>query len=359
MLKKILHNPSGLFGISVLAIFLAFALPGYLILPDQREGASTQFPELSAVPAGFQGLFFALPDTTQVNESWLSIWWGGSKQKSSILPIDTFYVSENQLFIRKYHPQKLGVTLQYNLNELGQMTGGSPRKTTAEAFVVKRTFWLGADKFGRDIFSRLVVGARITLLVGLLSVLISLLIGIPLGALAGYHGNRIDNFVMFFANVFWALPTLLLILAIVLAFGKGIWVIFFAIGLTMWVDVARMVRGQVMSLRNRQFVEAAKVLGYDNFRIIYRHILPHCVPALLVISTANFASAVLIESGLSYLGLGISPPAPSWGNMLSENRGFIITDKAWMAMVPGLAIMLLVLAFNLLGNALRDAFEEK
>ncbi len=180
-----------------------------------------------------------------------------------------------------------------------------------------------------------------------------------MGAIAGYFRGWIDELIVWFINVVWSIPSLLLVIAISFALGKGFWQVFIAIGLTMWVDVARVVRGQVMSLREKEFVEAGKALGYSNFRIIYKHILPNVTGTVAVIAASNFASAILIESGLSFLGLGVQPPVPSWGTMIKENYGYIILDYAYLAIIPGVSIMLLVLAFMLIGNSLRDALDVK
>jgi len=157
--------------------------------------------------------------------------------------------------------------------------------------------------------------------------------------------------------VVWAIPTLLLVFAIALALGRGFWQIFVAVGLTMWVDAARVIRGQVMSLREMLYIEAARSLGFSHFRTILLHILPNVLGPLMVVAAANFATAILIEAGLSFLGIGVQPPTPSWGGMLSENYGYIIGANPFLAIIPGLAIMLMVLAFNVVGNGLRDALD--
>ena len=191
------------------------------------------------------------------------------------------------------------------------------------------------------------------------SVFISIVIGIFMGSIAGYFRGGVDNFVIWVINVVWSIPTLLLVIAITLALGKGFWQIFVAVGLTMWVEVARVVRGQVMSLREKEFVEAGKALGFSNFRIIFSHILPNVLGPVIVISASNFANAILIEAGLSFLGIGAQPPMSSWGTMIKDHYGYIIVDAAYLAVLPGLAIMLLVLAFVLVGNGLRDAIDSK
>jgi peptide/nickel transport system permease protein len=181
-----------------------------------------------------------------------------------------------------------------------------------------------------------------------------------LGAIAGYFGGKTDAIIMWLINVTWSIPTLLLVIAITLAIGKGFVQIFIAVGLTMWVEVARVVRGQVLSIKEKEYIEAAIVLGYSHTRIIRKHIIPNVLSPIIVISAANFASAILMEAGLSFLGIGVQPPTPSWGTMIKENYGYIVFDNgAYMAIIPGLAIMLLVLAFILVGNGLRDAFDTK
>ena len=164
---------------------------------------------------------------------------------------------------------------------------------------------------------------------------------------------------MWFINVIWSIPTLLLVIAITFALGRGFWQIFIAVGLTMWVEVARIVRGQIISIREKEFVEAGFALGYSNYRIITKHILPNVLSPVIVISAANFAAAILIEAGLSFLGIGVQPPMPSWGGMIKEYYSFIILDSAYLAIVPGIAIIVMVLAFLTLGNALRDALDVK
>jgi peptide/nickel transport system permease protein len=164
---------------------------------------------------------------------------------------------------------------------------------------------------------------------------------------------------MWLVNVTWSIPTLLLVFAITMAMGKGFWQIFIAVGLTMWVSVARLIRGQVMAIKEMEYVQAAQALGLRNSRIILRHILPNILGPVMVIAASNFATAIIVEAGLSFLGIGIQPPQPSWGLMIKENYNFIITHNPMLAFIPGFAIMLLVLAFNLLGNGLRDAGDVK
>jgi len=225
--------------------------------------------------------------------------------------------------------------------------------------IIQRKYWLGTDVYGRDLLSRLILGARVSLAVGFVSVIISLLLGIVVGSLAGYFGGWIDASLSWVMNILWALPALLLVIAISFALGKGLWQIFIAVGMSMWVEVGRLVRGQVIGLKHTEFVEAARSMGFNNGRIIRRHILPNIIGPILVLASSNFASAILLEAGLSFLGFGAQPPMPTWGSMIKEHYGYIIMNSAFLAILPGLAIMFMVYAFNLVTVGLRDAFDIK
>lgn len=267
---------------------------------------------------------------------------------------DVCYALDEKAEIKR---NKQNISFKTVYNEYIEKSISELRRETIRSHLATKTYWLGTDRFGRDELSQLIIGARVSLAVGFISVAISLLIGIFFGAIAGYYGGKIDAFISWIINVVWAIPTLLLVIAITFALGKGFWQIFIAVGLTMWVEVARVVRGQFMSLREKEYVEAAKALGYKNKRIIFKHILPNAMAPVIVISAANFASAILLEAGLSFLGIGVQPPMPSWGSMIKENYASIILDYAYLAILPGLAIMLMVLAFMLVGNGLRDAMD--
>lgn len=229
--------------------------------------------------------------------------------------------------------------------------------------ITTKKYWLGSDNYGRDILSRLLFGVRVSISVGFIAVLISMTIGILLGAMAGYFKGFFDDIVMWFINVIWAVPTILLAMALTFALDGRVdrfWVIYLAVGLSMWVEVARIVRGQVMSVREMEYIQAAKGLGFGHFRTIFKHILPNIIGPIMVIAASDFASAILVEAGLSLVGIGVRPPMPSWGVMLNEHHNYLfIPEKAFLALAPGIAIMILVLAFNLLGNGLRDAFDVK
>jgi peptide/nickel transport system permease protein len=223
----------------------------------------------------------------------------------------------------------------------------------------EKLFLLGTDRLGRDILSRLMAGTYISLTVGFISVAISLIVGVTIGLLAGYYRGWVDATLSCIINFIWSIPNLLVVMAFILAFGAGFWKVFIAIGLTMWVEVARIVRGQILSIREKEYIEAARSIGMSDSRIMFREMLPQLWPILIVISAANFSSAILIESGMSFLGLGVQIPAPSWGNMIRENYAMIPTQHAHLALAPGICIMLTVLALSYVGNGLRSALDIK
>jgi peptide/nickel transport system permease protein len=218
-------------------------------------------------------------------------------------------------------------------------------------------FYLGTDNFGRDILSRLIIGARISLSIGFLAMLLSIFIGVAVGLIAGYFGGVVDAVLSWFITVFWSIPTLLLALGLSVYLGKGYYQVLIATGLSTWVEVARIVRGQTLQLKNQEFVLFAKITGFSNSRILLNHILPNLTGSLTVLATTNFAAAILLEAGLGFLGLGVAPPTASWGIMVKENLGYLVLDQAYLAIIPGLAIMVLVMAFNLMAMGIREVLE--
>lgn len=341
------RNKMAFGGLIFILLLMLMGILGYLITPDQTPYANNMHLQLSNKKPGRSFEFFVVSRKTNIKKVNLfqKMLYGQEADFKSV-PITSYRVTGNKVYVREY-------------------IGDDERaEETVYPFVsekdhYKQTFYLGTDIYGRDLLSRLILGIRVSLSVGLMAVLISLFIGVSLGAIAGYFGGRVDAFISWFMNVIWSLPSLLLVIAISFALGKGFWQIFIAVGLSTWVDVARLVRGQVMALKEVEFVEASKALGFSTTRTIVKHILPNIAGPILVVASANFASAILLETGLSFLGFGAQPPMPSWGSMIKEHYGYIIMDAAYLAVLPGLAIMLTVYAFNLLAIGLRDAFDVK
>ena len=353
--KRLKKNRGAIFGLVVIAAAFFVAFFCYLFAPDSSPNADLQTVEIQAKKPGYTQLFLKIPDTKLNRASWLQQLISGTPDDYRYVPISKYSIAGDTLQVNKYVDEDTSVIQYYSINKL---TNLQPKKIMGQNITIKK-YWLGTDKFGRDILSRLLIGTRVSLAVGLIAVFISLTIGIFLGAVAGYFRGAIDEIIMWLVNVTWSIPTLLLVFAITLALGKGFWQIFIAVGLTMWVSVARLIRGQVIVLKELEYIQAAKALGLSNTRIIIRHILPNVLGPVMVIAASNFATAIIIEAGLSFLGIGVQPPQPSWGLMIKENYNFIITHNPMLALVPGFAIMVLVLAFNLLGNGLRDAVDVK
>ncbi len=221
-----------------------------------------------------------------------------------------------------------------------------------------RQFLMGTDQLGRDILTRIIYGSRISLTVGLVVQGISITIGTTVGLLSGYLGGRVDDVLSGVINIVYAFPSLLFAIAVLAVLGPGMYNVFIALGLVGWATVARLVRGEVLSLKEREFVEAARALGGNNWRIVVRHILPNCFGPIIVVGTLGVANAILSEATLSFLGLGTRPPTPSWGSMLSQGREFV-WSAPWMTIFPGLAIFVTILGLNMLGDGLRDVLDPR
>jgi len=346
--RRLKKNKAAVFGLIIIAIAILVSMLAYFIAPDGSSYSNRMTVEIGGKKPGYKRQFFLLKkDKMPTRNGFFSTLLNGQEDSYQYIPINGYELKGDSIIIQQYIDEAVYERKSY-------LKAGSDND-----MVITRTFLLGTDKYGRDILSRILLGTRISLGVGLVAVVISLSIGILLGAMAGYFGGRTDDIIMWFINVIWSIPTLLLVFAITLILGKGFWQVFIAIGLTMWVSVARLVRGQVLMVRELEYVEAARALGYTHARIIFKHILPNIMGPVLVVAASNFASAIVIEAGLSFLGVGVQPPQPSWGLMIKENYNFIITHNPALALAPGFAIMLLVLAFNLVGNGLRDALSVK
>jgi len=347
-LRKFKKNTIGVLSFLFIVICGFVAVFSYGIAPDNSSNANQMHLEIHSKKPGFEVLMLTIPAQKEISQSFFNKLVYGKKNVATEIPISEYKILENELIYTTF-PQKITKSIL-----LSTLKNKEPSQ-----FIKAKKFYLGTDKYGRDLLSRMIIGMRISFFIGFIAVFISLIIGISIGAIAGYFGEKVDAFIMWLINITWSIPTLLLVIAITLALGKGFWQVFIAVGLTMWVEVARVVRGQIISAKEMQYVEAAKALGFSNFRVIFKHILPNIMAPVIVISAANFAGAILIESGLSFLGIGAQPPTPSWGAMIKDHYSYIILGKAYLAIIPGIAIMSLVMAFMLIGNAIRDALDVK
>jgi len=255
-----------------------------------------------------------------------------------VVIVSMFLIAGVAFFLAPYDPGKTDVSLK--------LTHPSVR------------YYLGTDQLGRDVFSRMLYGSRVSLSVGFVAVAISIFIGILVGALSGYYGRWVDSVLMRFVDIMLCFPSFLLILTVVALLGPSLFKVMVVIGITSWMGTARFVRAEFLSLRERDFTQAARALGVKDHRIIFRHILPNALAPVFVTATLDVASAILVEAGLSFLGFGAQPPAPSWGNILTEGRTYIF-DAWWLTVFPGMAILITVLSFNLLGEGLRDAIDPR
>ncbi|MCB0536668.1 MAG: ABC transporter permease [Bacteroidetes bacterium] len=349
-LKKFFKNRLAVLSFVFIVALSLLSIFAYIVSPDHTHGANEQFPKLAENKPGFSIKIVHLLNNEKDNSSFLKKIIGGYERNYTILPVDSINELTNEIIVYPYKGVKYSV-------------GKDLLEKNKNSYVFNKTFYLGTDQLGRDILSRLILGSRVSLMVGFFAVILSSFIGIVAGGIAGYYRGLVDKIILWKMSVFWSIPTILLAMSLFVGlksyFKSNMWLIFIAIGITMWVSMARIVRGQVLAYKNIQFVEAAKSLSYSDFRIIFKHILPNLVGPIVVVMASNFANAILVESGLSFLGMGVQAPMPSWGGMLSEYKNFIGTNLSFLAVVPGVAIMLLVLSFNLVGNGIRDALDIK
>jgi peptide/nickel transport system permease protein len=394
VVKRLQKNKPAMVGMYYILFTAFIAITGYLIMPDDTPDANNGAIQIQKKLPGFKVEFLLLRKDFDITEKGL-IRRAMSGQDSPYIkiPIIEYWISNDSIFYHEYglegktkfermvpavFPLYIGesdllengqnhiveedlITYVDYMGRMREINMDQLHQKFMNENIVSEKYILGTDRAGRDILSRLIYGARISLSIGFISVLISLFLGLSMGSLSGFFGGRIDRFIMWFMSVTWSIPGIMLVIAISIALqSRGVWVAFVAVGLTMWVEVARVVRGQIMAIKEKTYIEAARALGIGNFRIIYAHIFPNIIGPVIVIATANFAAAILLEAGLSFLGLSVQPPTPSWGNMIYEGFSMIGTKNSWqMVIFPGLAISLIVLSFNLLGNGLRDAFDPK
>ena len=336
-------NFLGLISLSFIVFIATISIFAYFLAPDNSPNANNMNLSIHSQRPGFTVDILKEKKTRIDNQSFYEILLFGVSEISDEIAVSDYYIEDDLIFYNEFNSvdKSLKTVSKYDYE------------------LEKKYFLFGTDKFGRDVLSRIIVGSRISISIGFISVIISLVIGLFFGLISGYYSGFIDKIIMWLINVTWSIPTLLLVIAITLALGKGFWQVFIAVGLTMWVEVARLVRGQVKTLKERKFIIAAKVMGFSDFRIIIFHILPNIISPIIVISAANFAASILIESGLSFLGLGAQPPMISWGLMIKDHYNYIILGEPFLAIIPGVCIMLLVTSFMLLGNSFRDILDVK
>ncbi|MBD0403323.1 ABC transporter permease [Flammeovirga sp. EKP202] len=402
--KRLRRNTPAMISIVYIFVLACMAIAGYLIMPDGTHFANDGLLETAKKPPMFTvDVLKKKKDIVVHTPSVIDILLNGEENKFFEIPIigtpkilgdSVFFVVYPGLEKKSLHTTKrlemglplvevvksiysspseiLGKNLPHNYITRGDSTIYlNERQNVQKAYrsdlikefeskhIEKKTFILGTDKIGRDVLSRLIFGTRVSLTIGFISLIISLTIGILIGSMSGYFGGYTDKIALWLMTITWSIPAIMLVVAVRLALqSEGVWVTFVAVGLTMWVEVARVIRGQILSIKQKDYVEAARALGYSNTRIIWHHILPNVLSPLAVICASNFASAILIEAGLSFLGLGGPPSMPSWGTMIKEGLTELTPSGHWHLIIfPCLAISLTVLAFNLIGNGLRDAFD--
>jgi oligopeptide transport system permease protein len=344
MLHQLKKSKLFLTGAILCGILVVVGILGYAITTDPTPNANQIVPEWSNLAPGTTVYYSNESKPTPSNTT------------DTVESQDSHFAeTPSYLFWALGNPNTPKIIPTLGNPGQGMNTDDSLKMVTAVFH--NRTFWLGSDRFGRDILSRMIIGARISLSIGFFAMIASLIIGVIIGISSGYFGGRIDSFFSWLITVFWSVPTLLIALGLSMVFGKGYYQVLLATALSTWVEVARVVRGQTLQLKQREFILAAKITGFSNARIMFKHILPNLKGSLTVLATTNFASAILLEAGLGFLGLGVAPPTPSWGMMVKENLGYLVLDNSYLALVPGIAIMILVMAFNLMSMGLRDALD--
>ena len=339
------------FSFFFIGICFIFSIFSYLIIPDKTKNANTMNLNIQSVKPGFKVQILSLPKKKNIK---LSEYVFGTDYSIEQYAIENYRFSSDSVYFTLYskyedYNDELSISLDSYVNNV-QNNIQDIKSHIVDNYISEKKFYFGTDLYGRDLFSRVILGTRVSFSIGIMAVLISTFLGLFFGCLGGYFGGITDKIVLYIINIFWSIPTLLLVIAISLSLGKGFWQVYIAIGFSVWVDVARLVRGKVISEKTKDYIVASKILGFNNLRIVIDHILPNIIGPILIIAAANFASSILLESGLSFLGIGTQPPVPSWGYMIKENYQYIILGNAYLALIPAFFLVLLVSSFMFLSN---------
>ncbi len=395
--KKLFQNKTAFLGISFITICLLISILGTIILPDPTPNSNRQILETSKLAPFSSVTFLKVRKKYDKNVSF-SIY-SGKEDEFQFIPIqpnsidikqDTvfyknfshkkefillpliFDIPNNSTEFTKNCQQKFNKPYHFENNKIEINTKDSINKKALKLFdyqslkrdiennIEIKRFWFGTDLFGRDILSRILLGTRYSLSIGFISMFLSILLGYWIGVFAGLNPGFIDKLILGLMGIIWAVPSLLLSVSLSFLFGKGFFAVILAITFSLWVDVARIIRLETLKLKEQGFIEATHSMGFNQLRITFLHILPNMYGQIIILATSNFATAILLEAGLSFLGLGLQTPTPSWGNMVFEGYTYIVLSSGqWLAILPGLAIVLLVLSLNWLGMGLRDALDSK
>jgi peptide/nickel transport system permease protein len=394
LLKKALKRPMLSFSLCVIVAAIFISILGANIRPDSSLDSNRQIAQIGRLEPGQVIRFLSIRKNKKVTSKSFfdKLFFGGEESVNRLVPIYNYEIVGSEIIVEEYtgesnnlnyvpslitidlvdvlypidisQPISVDVNQKVTFRTIENVIVSINREDLIDDVInnniIYEKFYLGTDKHGRDLLSRLMSGTIVSLSIGTISVIISLVLGLFFGAVSGYYGGWVDDLILWFINIIWSIPGLLLIISLTLIMGKGFVTVFIAVGLTMWVELARVVRGQVIALREMDYILAGKALGYSNFRIITKHIIPNVMDPVIVICAANFASAILIEAGLSFLGIGVQIPTASWGAIIEQHKEYIvISDKAYLALIPGFLIIILVFAFMILGNHFRDVFGKK
>mgnify|MGYP001036347640 CR=1 FL=1 len=380
-MNQIKKYPFFAFGVAVIGLVFIVAIFGSFLRPDSSRYASTQHRTLSKLPPLTTITFLRvrknIPSSDKSFKSRVRI--GGVESDWAYFPYESIELGKKYIKLEFKGRQKefyyadvlylldpltlksisknLGSALNFidiDNNLISVSHNEIQSQVEKEAFISK-SFILGTDALGRDVLSRLMAGSSISLSIGFFAVIGSVLLGLIIGLFAGYFGGVVDQFLSWCINLFWSIPAILLVVAVTIALGTGATALIIGVSLVLWVEMAQVVRYTVRSIRLKDFVKALRLMGLSHLTIVFRHILPNLYGPIAVLASTSFADAVMLEAGLSFLGIGVEPPQPTWGNMIRDSYGYIITgDSAFLAIIPSIALILLILSFVFVSNGLKD-----